>query len=88
MSPCNCGKGRGRGAFPPPAGLGAPKRAAATQPAGLLDPAKTGPRPVRREYRGRQTFTLRTPDGATLNFGSRLEAEAARARRGDGTVTP
>ena len=85
---CNCGKNRGRSAFPPPAGLGAPKRAAAAQPAGLLDPAKTGPRPVRREYRGRQAFTLRTPDGATLDFGSRLEAVAAQRRAGGGTVTP
>jgi len=35
------------------------------------------------------SFELRTASGQTLTFGSRLEAEAAKARRGGaGTIRP
>lgn len=33
-----------------------------------------------------QTFTLSTSDGRTQTFGSRLEAEAERIRRGGGSI--
>lgn len=32
----------------------------------------------------KQTFALRMPDGSTSEHGSRLEAEAANARKGGG----
>lgn len=35
---------------------------------------------ARRAQGGTQTFTLRTDDGRTQTFGTRLEADAARAR--------
>lgn len=33
-----------------------------------------------------QSFTLRTSDGRTQKFGSRLEAEAAKVRAGGGSI--
>lgn len=35
-----------------------------------------------------QSFTLRTGDGRTQSFGSKLEADAARIRAGGGQIQP
>lgn len=54
---CNCG--RNRTTFPPPAGMGAAKRAPQAPPAGLLDPATNKPVRVSRTVAGgSQTFSF------------------------------
>jgi len=72
MAPCNCGKNRVKPLGPSKAqkASGTPKKGNPVQPA-----------------KGRtQSFTLQARDGSTTVYGSRLEAEAARVRRGGGSI--
>lgn len=79
---CNCGKGT------PPAGMG---QRAPRDPATPPPPVKPPTHSIRKGLTGQtQTFTLTTGDGRTQTFGSKLEAQAERARNhnGQGSITP
>lgn len=78
---CNCGKNRRR-----PLGKGG---AAERDKAEGRKPADNSQAGIRSRTNStstgrRQSFALRTTDGRTAFFGSRLEAEAARVRTGGG----
>lgn len=73
---CNCGKNKKK----------------QTMPAGFKGGAKQAPKPQGTQSapaQGRsQSFELRTPQGSTAFYGSKLEAQAARLRAGGGTIYP
>lgn len=82
---CNCGKNK------PPAGAtnrnqpeqggghGAKVTPASAAPAGVSTPVQPA---------AQQSFAVTTTDGRTSTWGSKLEADAERVRRGGGSVRP
>lgn len=74
MAPCNCG-GKTR-----PMG----SKSAQNRPAPATTNKTTQP-PAKGQT---QSFVFTSPDNQNHKYGSRLEAEAARARMGGGSVKP
>lgn len=92
---CNCSKNR-----TPPTGLGyssyqeqltaqEQQRAAQAQEAERRSSmGRSAPAGMTTQSGTQQSFALKTSDGSTQRFSSRLEAQAARVRAGGGTITP
>lgn len=83
---CGCGKS----ATPPTGSTPPESQVAAATPAGSISAASKAPAgsSTPRETPTQQSFALTTRDGKTQTFGSKLEADAERVRRGGGSVRP
>lgn len=81
---CACSKNKRPTGFTAPAGSGARPGGSTAESAN----ARNGEaRRVNTQPSGpTQSFTLKTNDGRTMTFGSKLEAEAAKIRSGGGQV--
>jgi len=76
---CNCNKSTPpAGASPPPTGAHNPD----------IPPASSAPAGTSTPVRAPQSYVLTTHDGHTQTFGSQLEANAEKVRRGGGSVRP
>lgn len=69
---CSCGK----------------KKGSQTLPAGFGKQAPVEELVPKKGSGAKQKFTLQTSSGKTAQFGSKLEAQAARVRAGGGTIHP
>lgn len=68
-------------------GCGCRKKTAPLGPSKKTETASKKGNPVKPAKGRTQSFTLQARDGSLTVYGSRLEAEAARVRKGGGTVS-
>lgn len=86
---CGCGR-----SATPPTGSQAPAQAASSTPARVASAASAAPAgsstpvpvPGSNTSGATESYALTTRDGKTQRFGSKLEADAERVRRGGGSV--